>query len=237
MLCLKNIGGLMNAIRRREMHCNADTETRPVLTAWLLAVLCCLTLLVAAGCGSDSKPAATSADLLPGIDEMLSEKVLGDPNAPITIIDYSALTCPHCADFDLNTLPQLAAKYIDTGKAKLLYRDFPFSQAGLTASMLARCSGNAHYFEALDLIYKNQASWASETDPENALVSILGMPQAKADACLADKALADGMQEMEKTAQQSYGVNATPTFIINGQKIIGDQPFAVFDQLLGALAP
>ncbi len=223
-------------MRRREIHCDTDTETRPVLTAWLMAILCFLTLLVAAGCGSDSGPASTSADVLPGIDEMLSEKVLGDPNAPITIIDYAALTCPHCADFHLNTLPQLKAKYIDTGKAKLIYRDFPFNQAGLTASMLARCSGNAHYFEALELIYENQASWVSETDPENALASILGMPQTKADACLADKTLSDGIQEMEKTGQQSYGVNATPTFIINGQKIVGDQPFTVFDQLLGTLA-
>ncbi len=201
------------------------------------AFLCCLIFLAAAGCGSGSGPEAASSDALPGIAEMLSEKVLGDPNAPITIIDYSALTCPHCADFHLNTLPRIKEKYIDTGKAKLVYRDFPFNRAGLTASMLARCSTEADYFGALELMYRNQASWAGDTDPEKALVDILGMSQKKADACLSDKALEDGIQAIQLGGQQSYGVNATPTFIINGQKIVGSQPFADFDRVLEALSP
>jgi protein-disulfide isomerase len=73
-------------------------------------------------------------------NDPLSERVLGDPNAPITILEYSSLTCPHCASFHANTLPQLKKDYIDTGKVKLVFRDFPFDRAALQASMLARCS-------------------------------------------------------------------------------------------------
>ncbi len=223
-------------MKNKTLRFRAGKEKKPARFARLFAILCLLTALAAAGCG-DSSPAPTTSDSIPGIEEMLSDKVMGDPNAPITIIDYCALTCPHCADFHVNTLPRIKTKYIDTGKAKLVYRDFPFNQTGLTASMLARCSGNAHYFEALDLMYRNQASWSGAADPEKALVNILGMPQAKADACLSYKELEDGIQAMKQEGQQSYGVNATPTFVINGQKVVGAQPFEAFDQILGALAP
>ncbi len=223
----------MNTIPPKAVRCDAGREKKPSLPIRFFTLLCLLAVLTAAGCGdSDTAPAA-----LPGIDEMLSEKVLGDQNAPITMIEYSALTCPHCADFDLNTLPQIKAKYIDTGRAKLLYRDFPFNQNGLTASMLARCSGNAHYFEAIDLMFRNQASWSGEADPKNALANILGMPLEKADACISDKALEDGIQVIKNDGQQLYGVNATPTFIINGQKVVGSLPFAEFDQILEAVSP
>ena len=227
----------MNTIRRNTMRRNAGGQTKPLCIRRLFAVLCSIAFIIASGCGGGSGAAPTSTVTLPGIEEMLSDKVLGDPNAPVTIIDYSALTCPHCADFHLNTLPLVKAKYIDTGKARLVYRDFPFNQAGIIASMLARCSGNTRYFDALELIYANQASWAAAADPEVALANILGMPREQADACLADQALSDGIQAMEQDGQQRYGVTGTPTFIINGQKIVGDQPFAVFDEVLGALAP
>jgi protein-disulfide isomerase len=89
---------------------------------------------------------------------MLADKVLGDRAAPITIIEYSSLTCPHCADFHALTLPQIKAAYIDPGKARLIYRDFPLdNNAALSAAMVARCSVD-NYFVVLDLLYKTQAS-------------------------------------------------------------------------------
>ena len=228
----------MTTISSKIVSDNTEKEKKSSLSIKLLMLLCFLTVLAATGCGGgDGSPGQDVTTALPGIQEMLADKVLGDPDAPVTIIDYSALTCSHCADFHLNTLPEIKAKYIDTGKAKLIYRDFPFNQTGLTASMLARCSGEKSYFKVLDLMFRTQADWSLDSDPKKALVNILGMSQEKADACLADKELEDGLLKIQKDGQQQFGVSATPTFLINGQKIVGSLPFAEFDRILEGLSP
>jgi protein-disulfide isomerase len=169
---------------------------------------------------------------------MLADKVLGDRAAPITIIEYSSLTCPHCASFHTATLPQIKTAYIDPGKAKLVYRDFPLNAAATSAAMVARCSGD-RFFDLIDLLYRTQSSWASSSDMKSALKGIAsqaGLSSAVVDTCLADADLRNGIVSIQNAGQAKYGVGATPTFIFNEQQTLeGAWPFSKFDEILKAL--
>lgn len=175
-------------------------------------------------------------------NDPLSERVLGDPNAPITILEYSSLTCPHCATFHANTLPQLKKDYIDTGKVKLVFRDFPFDRAALQASMLARCSNPERYFGFLDVLFKSQNKWAGASDPAQALAQtgkLAGVGDQQFKECLANEALANKLIERRLEAEQKYQVQSTPTFVImrgdTVEKIVGAQPIAEFARVIDKL--
>ncbi len=168
-------------------------------------------------------------------NDPLSERVLGDPDAPITILEYSSLTCPHCATFHAQTLPELKKQYIDTGKAKLMFRDFPFDAVGLRASMLARCSNPDRYFGFLDVLFKSQDKWARAQDPLKALAQtgkLAGVGQEQFDACMANETLINKLLERRMEAEQKYQVNSTPSFIISKgdvtERVEGAQPLEVF---------
>ena len=168
-------------------------------------------------------------------EEALSEKVMGAADAPNVIIEYASLTCPHCAAFHRDTLPELKKQYLDTGKAKLIYRDFPLDGAALRASMLARCSGDSRYFRFVDTLFKTQNSWSRSNDPVAALTQVGrmgGLTKDEIDACLKNEALMDGILEIRLGGQQEYDVSSTPTFIINGRKVSGALPFAEFEKYL-----
>ena len=173
------------------------------------------------------------------VEEVLKDRVMGDPNAPIEIIEYSSLTCPHCRQFHTKILPKLKKNYIDTGRAKLVYRDFPFDQLGLTAALLARCAPPARYFQFLDVLFQNQEKWASDPDPIKALARIGtlgGLGEADFRACRNNKAIVDGVLQSRLDGGNRYQVNSTPSFIVNGEKrIVGSQPYEVFDDLLKKL--
>ena len=211
---------------------------------WRLAALplplCLLGLALA--CADKSTPAAPSVPSapLPGLEAMLADKLLGDRAAPITIIEYSSLTCPHCAGFHTATLPQIKTAYIDTGKAKLVYRDFPLDTAATSAAMVARCSGDK-YFDLVDLLYRTQSSWAGSSDTKSALKKVVeaaGLSSALVDTCLASTDLRNGVQNIRSNGQSQYGVDATPTFIFNEQQTLeGAWPFSKFDEILKALLP
>ena len=163
------------------------------------------------------------------------EMVLGDPNAPVTMIEYSSLTCPHCASFHKNTLPQVKERYIDTGEARLLYRDFPFDRGGLLAAAIARCAGPERYFSFLDVLFRTQEAWSHDPNPAKALAKIGrlgGLSSAAIDACFADQALLDSILESRLTGAQKFNVSSTPTFIINGEKLVGAQPFDRFAEVI-----
>lgn len=172
-------------------------------------------------------------------EEALKDRVLGDPNAPIEIIEYSSLTCPHCQQFHLETLPELKKNYLDTGRAKLIYRDFPFDQIGLMGTLLARCAPPSRYFQFLDVLFQNQEKWSSDPNPLQALTRIGklgGLSEADFKACTENKAIVDGVLQSRLDAGNQFEVNSTPTFIINGEKrIVGSQPYEVFDDLLKKL--
>ncbi|BAI75351.1 DsbA oxidoreductase (plasmid) [Azospirillum sp. B510] len=178
-------------------------------------------------------PAAQAAATLPPLSELMAERVLGDPKAPVTILDYSSMTCPHCAHFHAEILPKIKEAYIDTGKVKLVFRDFPFDQAALSASMLAHCAPVERYFPLTDVLFKSQPTWSRAADPAKALAQygkLAGMSQETIDACFANKELADAILNSRLTGQNQYKVEATPTFILNDGKvrIEGAQPFEAF---------
>jgi protein-disulfide isomerase len=182
----------------------------------------------AAGAAETAAPAPTAQD-----------RVLGKADAPITIIEYGSLTCPHCAEFNTTTLPDLRKNWIETGKAKLVFRVFPLNSLDLHAAMLARCVPPDRYFAFIDTVYHDQASWMGAHDPEEALGSIArlaGVSEDKIKSCLADKSAQDAVVADAYTAQKSYGVDSTPTFFINGAKMDpnGAQPYDVFDKQLSA---
>lgn len=173
------------------------------------------------------------------VPEVYPERVLGDANAPITIVEYSALTCSHCADFHTKTLPELKKNFIDTGKVRIVYRDFPIDNLALGAAVIARCVPEQSYFPLLDMLFRNQATWTRAENPLEALkgyARLAGLSSEKVDACIQDKDLVVAVQQVRNGANESYGVTATPTFIIEGQVVAGAQPYAEFEKILSGMA-
>jgi len=166
------------------------------------------------------------------------DRILGKPEAPITIIEYASLTCPHCARFHKETLPRLKSTYIDTGKVKLVYRDFPFDGLALRAAALARCAPSDRYFAVIETLFQQQDNWTRAKDPLVALGNLgklAGLSQASVDACFQDTRLLDTITQARIDGEKTHGVNSTPTFIIGDKKISGAEPFETFEKLLKSL--
>lgn len=163
--------------------------------------------------------------------------VLGKETAPVTLVEYASLTCLHCAQFHQNTLPAVKKEYIETGKVKLIYRDFPLDQLALSGSMIARCAGRDRYFAFIDVMFAQQSTWARDTNPLAALSRIArlgGMSQAKFDECLKDKKIADAVVQQRLDGDKKFGINATPTVIINGKRYSGG---LTIEQFRAVVAP
>jgi protein-disulfide isomerase len=168
----------------------------------------------------------------------LPEKVLGKDDAPVTIVEYASMTCPHCAHFHETTLPELKTKYIDTGKARLIFREFPFDPRAEAGFMLARCS-NDNYFAMVDVLFKQQESWAGVQDAKTALLQIsklAGFSQESFEACLTDQKLLEDVRAVRERGSNDFGVDSTPTFFINGNRYPGalsiDEMSAIIDGML-----
>ena len=171
----------------------------------------------------------------PTAEEALRDRILGDPNAPITMIEYSSLTCSHCQQFHKEILPKIKKNYIDTGKVKLIYRDFPFDKLGLLATVLARCAPPERYYGFLNVLFEKQSVWSRSQDPFGELSrigKIGGLNPSDYEACLKNQALIDGLIEKRLDGQKNFDVNATPSFIIDGDhKIVGSQPYEEFEKV------
>ena len=151
----------------------------------------------------------------------LPEKVFGDTKAPITVIEYASMTCHHCLDFHTKTWPGLKAGYVDAGKVRFIFREFPFDVAGLAAAMVARCAGDEKWYAMIDLLFRAQESWSRAANPAEGLVQTVaqaGMSREQLDTCLQDKTLADAIVAVRDRATKEFGVRSTPTFFINGVK-------------------
>jgi protein-disulfide isomerase len=184
--------------------------------------------------GGAAVPAQVVAETTP------DDRVLGSADAPVTMIEYASLTCPHCATFHSETLPQIKAKYIDTGKVKLVFRDFPFDELGLRAAMTAHCLEPGSYFGFLDVLFRSQDKWSRAANPMEALkqlARLAGMQDDAFDACQKDEAVADRVLKGRIDAQNNFDVRATPTFIINDQKISGAQSFEKMSEIIEPLLP
>lgn len=166
------------------------------------------------------------------------DMVVGSDDAPVTIIEYASMTCPHCADFHVNTYGKLKEAYIDTGKVRLVFREFPLDGLALQASMLARCAGPKRFFAFIDVLFTQQAGWARAADPMAALARIGrlgGIGAKKFEACLADRALGDSILKTRLDGGSEYDITGTPTFIVNGEKHKGSFSFPAFERVLEPL--
>jgi protein-disulfide isomerase len=166
------------------------------------------------------------------------EHILGDPQAPVTIIEYASLTCPHCAQFHNEVLPQLKERYIEPGKVRMIYRDFPLDQRALTAAALAHCAGPDRYFSFLDVLFQTQASWAQADDYVAGLKrlgKLGGLTEEQMDACLADQELSDGILRTRLEGQNQHQIGSTPSFIIDGQTYAGARDIEEFSTLIDPL--
>ncbi len=161
----------------------------------------------------------------------LSERVLGNPDAPVTVIEYASLTCDHCKRFHLEVLPRLKATYIDTGKVKLVYRHFPFDQVAMTAAILTECVPRLRFFGLIEVLNRSHDGWAHSQDPKAGLAQIgllAGVSRPAFEACLADDKLSSAIAEELRAGQLQHKVNSTPTFIIGDTVLRG---FRSYDEM------
>lgn len=183
--------------------------------------------------GGETTPAAvaqttseTSETVSDAVDvgDGLPDFFLGQADAPVEVIEYASFTCPHCANFHTQVYPNLKAEYIDTGKVKFVMREVYFDRYGLLAGLLARCGGDMRYFGIVDLLYKQQSEWArGEGD---AIIQNLygigrqaGLQNDQMQACLSDRPLSEALVADFQLKAGRDGVNATPSFVINGKKM------------------
>ena len=208
---------------------------------WLISAM--LVPLVAGPGGSGAAlaapapgPVVAQSDAAPQISP--DDRILGKADAPITIFEYASLTCPHCADFDKETLPQIKTEWIDTGKAKLVMRPFPLDQVALRAEMLARCLPPERYYPMIETLFKTQEKWAVQ-DWRPALERIArlaGVNSQEFNACLANKSLEDEVVQSRLIASTQLNVNGTPTLFVDGKKFEGPPTVEALDELLSGLA-
>jgi protein-disulfide isomerase len=149
---------------------------------------------------------------------------LGDPNAPVKIVEYASFTCPHCANFHESVFKPLKAEYIDSGKVHFTLREVYFDRYGLWAAMVARCGGDLKYFGVSDVLFSTQAEWAASDDPTVVVANIrkigltAGMTNEQLDVCMNDAAMAEAMVKRFETNMAADQVDGTPTLFINGEK-------------------
>ena len=170
----------------------------------------------------------------------LPDMALGPANAPVTITEFASMTCPHCAAFNETVFPKIKSEYIDTGKIRYVFREFPLDIKAAAGSMLARCIAKddaGKYFAVIDMLFKQQNDWVLKNTTET-LIRIgkqAGLSQQVIEECLKDQALLDKIAADQKYASEVLKVDSTPTFFINGDKIKGETSFAEFDKRIKSL--
>jgi protein-disulfide isomerase len=206
----------------------------------LLALLGLLSLFLASpGSTQPATPGPILADAQSALAPTKDDRILGNPDSPITIIEYASLTCPHCAHFENDVLPELKKKWIDTGKAKLVLRDYPLDEPALRAAMIARCAPPDKFYAYIDMFFASQEKWVTAHDYRGALARLVklgGMSKDEFDNCLKNTALENKIVEERLLASKELDVNSTPTFFINGTKFTGAPTVEEFDKVLSGLS-
>ncbi len=213
-------------------------KARNVLTALLALIVVgaivgvFLTGFPAASPAKDSAAPAVDSGLLPGqnLQAMLSDRAMGAADAPVTIVENSSLSCPHCAHFHADVLPKIKAEYIDTGKVRLILNDFPLNRPALEGAILARCLPEDRYFPFVDLAFSTQKSWAENPALLQQHAKLAGLSEAEIGACMNSKALAEGIAEKMQAAQKKWKIDSTPTFVFNdgASTLMGSLPYEDF---------
>jgi len=206
----------------------------------LFALLGFVTLnMVSPGLVEAATPQPQLADAQAGLSVGKDDRILGNPDAPITIVEYASLTCPHCAHFANDVLPELKKKWIDSGKAKLVLRDYPLDEPALRAAMIARCAPPDRFYAYVDTFFAAQDKWVMARDYREALARLVklgGMSQDEFDNCLKNTELENKIVEGRLVASKELDVNSTPTFFINGTKFAAAPTVEEFDKVLAGLS-
>ena len=187
--------------------------------------------------------------LLPYFSSALSKTILninendfiiGNKNASITVIEYASMSCSHCADFHIKTLPQLIEKYVDTGKIKIVFRDFPFNYPALLGSMVLRCIPEDTRYEYTQALYKLQLKWVNRENAKTTqeLYKIMqsgGMTKKEFNSCISNVDLENDILQSLMDAQNEFNIKSTPSFLINGLLVEGNKPFKDFREIIDKL--
>jgi protein-disulfide isomerase len=169
----------------------------------------------------------------------LADLAIGSESAKVTIVEYASMTCGHCMHFHTTVFPEIKKKYVDTGKVRFVFREFPLDARAFAASMLARCAGPDKALSLIDALFHTQADWAFvKTNPTPKLFEIAkqaGFTQESFDKCLTDQKLLDQLTAIHARANETFGVNATPSFFINGKRLQASPILEEFDKVLEPL--
>ena len=185
--------------------------------------------------------AAEAEEVAPVDTDLVVEMSLGDPDAPVTIVEYSSFTCPHCATFNQGVFRQLMEEYVETGQVHFIKREVFFDAYGLWAALVARCGGPERYHGIVEMIYDQQRRWAGSNDGAEVAANLrrigrqAGLDNDQLDACLSDRDMATALMEVYRRNAETYGIRSTPSFVINGQ-LHGNMGFAEFRQVIAAAA-
>jgi len=198
----------------------------------LLTAGAALALAAAAATTGALPPFATlafAADTNPSPEDLAhagpdGDVMIGSDKAPVTVIEYASMTCPHCAHFEETTLPELKKRYIDTGKVRYVMREFPLDALAAAGFMLARCAGPDKYETVVETLFAKQPDWVVQQpiEPLKAIAKQFGFTEDSFNACLANQKVLDNIQAVRDHAVNKLGVNSTPTFFINGKRFVGD---------------
>ncbi|MFS4439487.1 DsbA family protein [Paracoccaceae bacterium GXU_MW_L88] len=186
--------------------------------------------------GAEAESAAADAEPTIPVGDM----VLGDEAAPVTVIEYASFTCPHCANYATQVYPDIKADYIDSGQVKYIKREVYFDQGGLWAGLVARCAGETRYFATADMLYRKQKDWAQAGSAQELVQNLrdfgnsVGLNEEQVNACLSDEAAMRALVTAYQTNSEEDGINSTPSFVINGEKLEGGYP-ALSDALAEAV--
>jgi protein-disulfide isomerase len=181
---------------------------------------------------------AAAADVAKPVS--LPDMALGPADAPVTIVEYASMTCPHCAAFTETVFPKIKSEFIDTGKIRFVFREFPLDIKAAAGSMLARCIAKTDagkYFAVVDLLFKQQTEWAGPktTETLKRIGKQAGLTEQNVEDCLKDQALLDKIAADQKYANEVLKVNSTPTFFINGEMLKGETSFEEFSKRITPL--
>lgn len=203
-------------------------DRRDVLTMMAGVGLAVFTLGLPAVAQQAPAPQAPASDPAPW-----TEMVIGDPAAPVEIVEYASLTCSHCGTFHNTTYPLLKERYVETGKVRFVLREFPLDPLAMAGFMLARCEEDK-YWPVVDMLFEKQREWAYVERPLDALSQMMrqaGFSQEKFEGCLRDQALYDAINTVRAEGEQR-GVNSTPTFFIDGERFTGAMSIEEFERIL-----
>ena len=201
----------------------------PVLfLSGLVAWLACASPLTGAAMAQDAPAALVSKPV------SLPDMAVGTAKAPVTIVEYASMTCPHCAAFEQNVFPMLKSKYMDTGKVRFVFREFPLDIKAAAAAMLARCIAGddaGKFFATIDLLFKQQDQLMEQTKDTIKLIGKqAGMDELAVETCAKDQALLDKIKADQAFAYETLKVDATPTFFVNGERLRGAMSFEELEE-------